>query len=233
MDILKLKKRLNDLGFGPLSLTGAEANVFGPKTIKAVQAFQKEADLKDQSGIVGPETLGAIFPDHVEEAATDVHRINEWTSDKITLAARALDICKHQVGVKEVPDNAGPAIAEFLGTVGLGTGYSWCMAFMYWSFQRAAKELGVNNPLVKTGGCMDQWNSIDEKYHVKGAPQPGDIFILNLGGGHGHTGIVSQVNEDGTVDTVEGNTNDDGSANGDGVYNRQRKISKIFGFIRL
>lgn len=232
MDILRLKKRLNDLGFGKFDLKGPEALIYGPKTTKAVLEFQKEAELKDQSGIVGPETLGALFPDQVENHPDDIHYINPWESDKTTLAERALDIFKHQVGVKEVPDNSGPAVSEFLGAVGLGVGFSWCMAFMYWGFQRAAKELGVNNPLVKTGGCMRQWNEIPDQYKFT-EPKAGDIFIMDLGGGAGHTGIVTKVNKDGTIETIEGNTNENNSPNGDGVYVRTRKILKIKGFIRL
>ena len=80
---------------------------------------------------------------------------------------------------------------------------------------------------------MRQWNEIPAKYkHTE--PQAGDIFIMNLGGGNGHTGIVTKVYPGGAFDTVEGNTNTNGSANGDGVYLRTRKTGgKMQGYIRI
>jgi len=234
MDILKLKTELNKQGFGPLALDGPEALVFGPKTTKAVQKFQKKNGLKDTSGIVGPETLSALFPDQGKIPLKSVHLIKPWVSHEKTLALRALDIMLAQVGVKEVPDNTGPAVGEFLGSVGLDSGYSWCMAFIYWAYQKAAAELGVNNPLVKTGGCIRQMNEIDKKYIVPAGeqPQPGDIGIIDLGEGKGHVFAVVEIQVE-KVRTVEGNTNLNNSPNGDGVYERVRAIEKAKVYIRI
>ena len=50
--------------------------------------------------------------------------------------------------------------------------------------------------------------------------EPGDFILYNRGGRFAHIGIVTSVNEDGTVNTVEGNTSyDNGSYNG-GVVNQ-------------
>ncbi len=77
---------------------------------------------------------------------------------------------------------------------------------------------------------MKQWN---ETSLIKtNKPKRGDIFIIDLGKGFGHTGLVVNVNGE-KIDTIEGNTNIDGSANGNGVYLRSRNISKIKGFIRI
>ena len=58
------------------------------------------------------------------------------------------------------------------------------------------------------------------------------VFVLATGGGKGHVGIVKEVN--GVVlTTIEGNTNDGGSREGIGVFERKgRRIADInLGFV--
>jgi hypothetical protein len=57
--------------------------------------------------------------------------------------------------------------------------------------------------------------------------QPGHIFVIDTGGGAGHTGLVLEVSG-GKLITIEGNTNDGGSREGIGVFQRDsRKIAQI------
>jgi hypothetical protein len=137
-----------------------------------------------------------------------------------------------QIGVEEVPkgSNKGTDVEKYLKSVGLGGGYSWCMAFAYWNVQQAAKKLGVSNPLVKTGGVMAQWNKSTLLRST--TPQPGYLFIIDEGKGLGHTGIVEYVLND-TIHTIEGNTNDEGSREGYEVCRRVRKISSCKGFLKI
>lgn len=229
MDIILLKKRLNELGFGPLSTDGPEAKIFGPKTTEAVKNFQTGHFL-EPDGKVGPETIKALFPASI--AAPDKYHIQPWQSSANVLRLRALDILTAQVGVRERYPNGGPAIEIILASVGLGPGYSWCMAAMFWAVDQAAHELGVKNPMMRTGGVLRQFNE-GSCPHVTDVI-PGDIFIMKVGDqGAGHTGMIRQVRAGGILDTVEGNTNDDGSANGDGFYFRNRNYSRMHGFIRV
>lgn len=150
-----------------------------------------------------------------------------------TLSNQALQVAISQVGVKEVPlgSNAGPQVSAYLASVGLPPGNSWCMAFMYWCFSQAAAQLGVENPMKKSGGVLNEWQS-EPQYHV-GTPQPGDIFIMDLGNGLGHTGIVQAVNGT-SLATIEGNTNTNGSREGDGVYRKTRNAAHpIIGYLRF
>jgi hypothetical protein len=232
MDIILLKKRLNELGFGPLSVEGPEAKIFGPKTTEAVKNFQIGHFL-EVDGKVGPETLKALFP--AAFSAPDKYHVQPWKSDANVLRLRAVDILSAQVGVRERYPNGGPAVETFLSAVGLGPGYSWCMAFQFWGVDQAARELGVHNPMLRTGGVLRQWNE-GHCIHITDVDKviPGDIFIMKVGNsGAGHTGMVRQIRVGGIMDTVEGNTNDDGSANGDGVYFRQRNFSRMEGVIRV
>lgn len=154
----------------------------------------------------------------------------------MNLSAKALQIALTQLGVSEVPkgSNGGPQVNKYLKSVGLGPGYAWCMAFVYWCVNEAAKELDRKNPLVKTAGVLLQWNSVNLRLLParSSAVKPGDIFIMQFAHGLGHTGFVEKVGK-GIIYTIEGNTNDDGSREGYEVARRQRSITTIKGFIQL
>lgn len=152
----------------------------------------------------------------------------------MTLSAKALEIATSQLGVQEVPknSNAGEAVEKYLKSVGLGRGYAWCMAFVYWSFKSAAIALGLLNPLYKTGGVLAMWNALP---HLRVTdPQPGDVFIMDFGKGVGHAGLVIAKLANGRLHTIEGNTNDEGSREGYEVAQRyDRKVSQMKGFLRI
>jgi hypothetical protein len=148
------------------------------------------------------------------------------------LATTTLKTAVSQLGVKEIPkgSNAGPEVEIYLRSVGLGKGYAWCMAFVYWCVGQSATKTAIKNPLKKTAGVLDQYNS-SLQLLVK-TPQPGDIFIMDYGKGTGHTGIVEKVVGT-TLYTIEGNTNDKGSREGFEVCRRKREIKTIKAFLRL
>jgi surface antigen len=152
----------------------------------------------------------------------------------MTLQEKALEIAVSQIGQEEKPrgSNWGEPVKSYLAVVGITFPASWCMAFMYWCFYQAAKELGRTIPLVKTGGVLNAWQKAPASAKVTD-PQPGDIFIQDHGHGLGHTGIVVKVNKDGTIDTIEGNTNDTGSREGYEVCRRTRSRAKILGYLRF
>ncbi|WP_318546298.1 CHAP domain-containing protein [Flavobacterium columnare] len=56
---------------------------------------------------------------------------------------------------------------------------------------------------------------------------------MDFGGGQGHTGFVEKVLANGKIQTIEGNTNADGSREGFAVCRRIRSINQIKGFIKL
>ncbi|MCH4829788.1 MULTISPECIES: CHAP domain-containing protein [Flavobacterium] len=151
----------------------------------------------------------------------------------MTLAQLSLEVATRQIGVQEIPkgSNAGPEVEIYLKSVGLGKGYSWCMAFVYYCVLESSKKTGNPNPLKKTAGVLDQWNSKPE-LRIK-TPIPGCIFIMDFGGGQGHTGFVEKVLANGKIQTIEGNTNADGSREGFAVCRRIRSINQIKGFIKL
>lgn len=147
------------------------------------------------------------------------------------LTDKAIEIAITQIGQQENPrgSNWGEPVKTYLHGVGIDFPASWCMAFVYWCFNQAATNLGTLNPLIKTGGVLRAWNEA-ASHHVLIA-QPGDIFIQDHGHGLGHTGIVESAGQ-GTVNTIEGNTNDTGSREGYAVCRKIRLKTSIKGYLR-
>ncbi len=226
MDVKLLQQKLRENGYyHGMPVDG----ILGPQTVAETKKYQAAKGIT-ADGIVGPQTLKELGMMGKEDES-EMKPIPEdvWILNNVRTVALA--IAMSQNGVRERGNNSGPAVESFLRAVGLGPGYSWCMAFVYWAFAKAHQHANAKNRLIRTGGCMKQWNET-KCYKTTTDPQSGDIFIMDLGGGAGHTGIVVSVDRD-EVHCIEGNTNDNGSANGDGVYLRTRLRKKIKGYIRV
>ena len=222
------QNQLNQLGCGPIGVDGD----YGSNNVSSVKLFQsrttdQNGNLLEPDGKIGAITWACLFGTNTVPQNTN--------PPKKKLAERALEIAISQIGVRETGGaNRGPAVKKYLGSVGLGEGFSWCMAFVYWCFDEAAKEQNVKNPLVKTGGVLAGWNGATcvkiKSTNAVNNPslvKPGQIFILDHGQGKGHTGFVKSV-EGGFLTTIEGNSNNSGSREGIGVFElKTRKISKV------
>ncbi len=149
------------------------------------------------------------------------------------LSEKALEIAIGQIGNEEHPrgSNWGEPVKSYLKSVGITFPAAWCMAFVYWCFNEAAKQQYIVTPLHKTGGVLAQLKF--RKANIVTVPQAGDIFIIDYGGGLGHTGIIERVNPNNTLDTIEGNTNDTGSREGYEVCRKVRPIGKIKAYLRF
>jgi len=232
--VLAIQKRLNAVGCGPVE----EDALFGPETLEAVQRFQArsvdqfETPLK-VDGRVGPMTWATLFAVEIEPRVV---------GSSSPLLAQTLVKAGQEVGVREVPpgSNRGPRVDQYLRSVGLDPtqgSFAWCAAFVYFWFDQASTELSVKNPVIKTAGVVEHWDlagsrgvhrlSADECQAEPSLVQPGMIFIITTGGGHGHTGLVEEVRGV-TLSTLEGNTNEGGSREGIGVFRRtSRRISDM------
>jgi hypothetical protein len=132
----------------------------------------------------------------------------------------AITAALFELGVtEEGGNNRGARVEEYLRSVGLAAGFSWCAAFTFWCFRQAAAQLKLVNPCPRTGGCLRMWSLTDAVTKAgSGVPARGKIYVLDHGKGLGHVGIVELVNADGTISEVSGNTNKDGSRSGDSVW---------------
>ena len=226
-----IQNRLNELKVnppeGPLNVDGD----YGGQTIAAVKLFQsRSVDSQGASlmidGVLGPISWEILF---------GTEKVPEASVAKTAAITDVLIIAAAEVGVQEVPlnSNRGPRVEEFLASTGLGGGFAWCAAFVYWCFNQAATNANKPNPLVKTAGVLRSWNECKGKKipaaDAKNNPalvKPGHIFVMDYGGGLGHEGLVVSV-IGGFINTIEGNTNDQSSREGSGVFKRVRKINSI------
>lgn len=230
-----LQQRLNEVGCGPIGTDGG----FGDETESAVRLFQARFSDSDNQplrmdGRVGSLTWGRLF------GADTVPKVIQPATG---LARAVLDFARTQIGVLEQPlgSNRGPEVDQYVRATGLEPSghFAWCVCFIFFCFERAAHNLGRANPMIKTAGVLDLWNragnqhvprvTTNEAMNNPALVQPGQIFVIDTPplGGAGHAGIVDQVLS-GKLVTIEGNTNENGSRAGIGVFRReQRKISSI------
>lgn len=122
--------------------------------------------------------------------------------------------------------NDGERVEEYLRAVGLGPGHPWCAAFVSWAFRRAgldavqtawAPALFPKQRVVYSRG--------EEGYMMR----PGDVFGIYYPAKKriAHVGFLDGEEGDFYI-TVEGNTNEAGSREGDGVYRKRRAKKTIF-----
>ena len=150
------------------------------------------------------------------------------------LASATVAFAATQIGVREDPplSNRGREVEAYLASVGVPPGNAWCAAFVYFCVAQAAKAKGLANPLPKTGGVLDMWRkalkaglpclTTQQAVAAPGLVSSGMIFVMDFGEGKGHTGFVKEL-VGGRLSTIEGNSNDDGSRDGVGVFALTRR----------
>lgn len=145
----------------------------------------------------------------------------------VLAAARALKF------VREEPrnSNAGQAVEAMLKLCGLGKGHPWCAAFVA---HAGHAVYGKDWPLPLTAGCAALGEAAKAKGILVNTPLPGDVFLVWFPklGRFGHTGFVTALGEGGSHRCIEGNTNDGGSRDGWGVFERDRAFGPNDRFIR-
>lgn len=134
-----------------------------------------------------------------------------------------------EIGVREkTGNNDGFKVETYLHYVSLPKGNPWCASFVCWAYG----QVGVRNP--KSGYCPDLFASKFVIYKRgskinKEPPQRGDVWGLYFPEKHrvAHVGFVDDWQSKYVI-TVEGNTNEAGSREGDGVYRKRRLIKSIY-----
>ena len=134
-------------------------------------------------------------------------------------AERVLAIARTQIGVTELTgNNDGKAVTRYLESVGLPVGQPWCAAFISWVFA----EAGYSAP--RTGWSPALFPLTKRKSKAfKGAVF--GVYFPSLKR-IAHVGLLECIEGEWLV-TIEGNTNQEGSREGEGVYRKRRPISSI------
>jgi hypothetical protein len=146
-------------------------------------------------------------------------------------AASIISSAENEVGYHEGRDADGnwnniQKYSENVPGLAWSDGEAWCATFMSW----LAMVSGNAALYPRTASCsagVDWFRSIGRFSEY---PAVGAQVYFGPGGGS-HTGLVVSF-DDTYIHTVEGNTNDNGSAQGDGVYRqtRTRRDAYVYGY---
>ncbi|WP_406014318.1 CHAP domain-containing protein [Streptomyces sp. NBC_00984] len=145
-------------------------------------------------------------------------------TDKVIATARA------EIGYREGKTNGhwnnktkyGPAVPG----LEWADWQAWCGTFVSW----VAMTAGAAELFPRTASCAAGVKWFRDRKRFSEYPAVGAQVFYGTGGSS-HTGIVVSYTAD-TITTVEGNTNANGSAEGDGVYlkTRKRRDAYVYGY---
>lgn len=185
--VVKLQKRLNDLGFGPLEVDG----VFGAKTSAAIIAFKRSKGLKPRD-YVGPITKAILFDDRKP--------IPEDGKEPVWLRRARMEIgVKEYKGSRHNSKVLGYWKAAFLPFKDDET--PWCAGFV----AAMLEECGIKSPRSGMARSFTRWGKKISK------PIPGSIVVFWRGkrdGASGHVGFVTGVDQSGRILCLGGNQSD-------------------------
>lgn len=125
-------------------------------------------------------------------------------------------------------NNDGIEVEKYLVSVNLKKGNPWCAAFVSWCLQ----QVHIVNP---KSGWSPNWFPASKVIYTRGnsihqaTPQAADVFGIWFPERKriAHVGFILQWS-DKTSLTIEGNTNEAGSREGDGVYRKRRLARQIY-----
>jgi len=237
-DIEKIQSWLNLFAMqnpGSGTGTGIDGD-FGPATEKAVLNFQKFNSLP-QTGIVD-QTLFNKLVTPLKRAFEDPISGNNLRELILNTAKNHLKNRPFELVINN-QSNSGPWVRSYMDGHE-GAEWFWCMGFVQGIIDQAAsihnKNFKTLMPLTyscDTVGTIGLQKKILTRYQAARTNpaliKPADVFLIQKTPNDWfHTGIITAVNGD-IIETIEGNTNSDGSHNGNAVMNRIRnyKQSKI------
>jgi peptidoglycan hydrolase-like protein with peptidoglycan-binding domain len=214
---------------GWLSLGGFQVAVdgeFGPATQRAVRELQEARGLP-VTGVVDQVTFDALTAPMrraLQPLSPRGRSLGELT---VAYAQRHLAAGAREVGGQ----NRGPWVRLYTGGME-GPDWPWCAGFATFCLRQAAATLGAPMPLPSTLSCdaiAAGGRAAGSFLASPGAAArkriaPGSFFLRRDTSGrlqYAHTGLVTEVDAD-SFRSIEGNTNDDGSAEGYEVCARIR-----------
>jgi hypothetical protein len=119
----------------------------------------------------------------------------------------------------------------YLRSVGLGKGYPWCAAFVRWCYDQVKVKTTINGAAASVHRPSAL---VYAARRLLTEPKPGDAFTLWYIALNriGHTGFYHRRINRTVYETVEGNTNEAGSREGDGVYKKYRSFNATYSISR-
>lgn len=232
-DVVKIQSWLCLYGISNPSSGTATAvdGDFGPSTERAVMNYQRAMKV-NADGIVDA-ALFALLCQPMNTAFTKVAQGSKLR-DIIVAVANLHAKCKPYELTINGQSNSGPWVRAYMDG-NEGEPWFWCMGFVQSILDQAASQSGKKftdlMPLsyscdtVATVGIHK--NLLVRSAALRSDPslvKPGDIFLVRKSQNDWiHTGIITAIHDE-VFETIEGNTNTDGSNNGNGVYKRTRNF---------
>lgn len=145
---------------------------------------------------------------------------------------KQIEVAKKYVGMKENDGNAfndSTILGQVLHKAGHKDGEAWCAYFAEAVFCETFPERNAELRKLFSASAVQTFNNfVDAGYDIHVHPLPGDLVIWQRYKDgkkiwQGHAGVVTKVNLDGSFNSVEGNTNSEGSREGDSVQEKLRK----------
>jgi hypothetical protein len=156
-----------------------------------------------------------------------------WLSLSVCVSQRVclLDTALSYVGVRELTgNNDGPEVEKFLASVGFSKGFPWCAGFTTYVYE----SCGVKNPKSawSPNWALDKdmiWNHTMSPRIAMTRAKPADAFTIYYEslGRVGHVGLIYYTTPT-HLYTIEGNTNADGSREGNGCFIKKRPWRSIY-----
>jgi hypothetical protein len=230
------------LAFHKVAPGGVDGD-YGPLTAHAVSVFQKSQSLSE-SGLVDQPTWSALtFP---------LRQVDSFISSDSN--PRAAVVATAQAHLAQGPieiggENRGPWVRYYCHGHD-GEEWEWCQGFASSVFQQAFDNLHTQAPFLTTimdngtpvwclyvptfvdhvrmqGGFVSGSDpALKQKLH-----QGAFFFVRSSKVVYQHVGLIESIDlNSGTFSSIEGNTNDDGSANGYKVARRVRSIGSAYDF---
>lgn len=151
----------------------------------------------------------------------------------LSLVASAETCIEHtytsQIGIRELTNhNDGREVEMYLRTCGLGKGYAWCAAFVKWCYTQCG--IDTRGITAWAASCINWRHVVYRDQHFSAEPRAGDniTFWDYAHQRVAHTGLYHRRVNDTFYESVEGNTNEGGSAEGDGVYRKKRSFRATY-----
>jgi hypothetical protein len=159
------------------------------------------------------------------------------------------EVARLDIGKKEKPGNSGfidSLHEKELRAVGWQPGWAWCAGQVEaWVWKAFPSRISELRGLFVPSAVQTFKNLKQAGYNVSMIPTVGSIvFWQHYSAGKaewtGHTGVVVEATNSTSFKSIEGNTNEAGGRNGDGVYLKSRTVKsdvqdglKVIGFVTI
>jgi putative peptidoglycan binding protein/CHAP domain-containing protein len=197
---------------------------FGPATEVAVKTFQTKRGLT-ASGMVDSTTQSALL-EPIAAVQNPIAAASQALRD-LTVAYARQHLEQHPIEIGG--QNCGPWVRLYMAG-NEGVRWPWCAGFATWVLRQACRTLSVAMPHPYAFGCdylAGVAQGAQRFLRPKGiadlaAVKPGFLFLVRkTSNSWEHVGIVEDIHGE-VLTTIEGNTNDSGSAEGYEVCRRTR-----------